>query len=519
MTRKRILVIGAGLAGLTAAVRCLQKGNNVTVFERLGQAGGVINTIYRKGYMFEASSHQTCGFFDPRYGLNALKVLGLEGLQFNELDFSFEAFEFGQDGIKNRFLVPAGNGSGIDWLIKKFPLEKDAITRIFHRSAGATDNMIRIKRLQRDFALKYPRDLITALCLKKGAKGSIIQKIGITSYQELANQKDMPGEDLLAEIKDPDLKFILSQYCYYLGVTPKNGPAILYSILFHYFISEKPNVVTGGTRNMIEALVKKIQTLGGKIEYQSEITEIITENGRACGVRAADGSEHRASKIISNVNAWSTFKELLSDYDFKDEEFCSLLDGYVPSISNFIVYLGLPIKLDEYGFKASTMFFTNSNDINSVFNPLTMMPSRESPIVMTNYGKSNPECFDGERSSLVITEFDRIENWKGLSREQYQKKKKSVQEMIIDKVQGLTGLPLDRAEVKFSATPGTIQTYSGNPFGSMLGAELNLRQSVLNRFDPTTPVKNLYLAGTDTKPAGGISACFDAGIVTGNLAG
>ena len=77
MPTKRIAIVGAGIAGLTAAYRLHRLGHAVTVFERSAQPGGAVRSIRENGYLIEAGPNSL------QYGAPELKALvqelGLEG--------------------------------------------------------------------------------------------------------------------------------------------------------------------------------------------------------------------------------------------------------------------------------------------------------------------------------------------------------------------------------------------------------------------------------------------------------
>jgi phytoene dehydrogenase-like protein len=135
---------------------------------------------------------------------------------------------------------------------------------------------------------------------------------------------------------------------------------------------------------------------------------------------------------------------------------------------------------------------------------------------ITNYKVSNPEFSEKNKSSLVIAEYDSIDRWLNISKEQYKKQKQETQEFIIRKASKITGIPFEKAEVCFSGTPKTMAIYSGDEFGGMIGAELNIRQGALNRWKHTSHIKNLILTGSDSPPSGGVSSCLDSGVIAGN---
>ena len=75
---------------------------------------------------------------------------------------------------------------------------------------------------------------------------------------------------------------------------------------------KKPVYPIGGSDALISSVLKKYEELGGKVKYNSKVTEIIVENHKAVGIRLSDGTEHRADYIISAADGHRTIYEWLN---------------------------------------------------------------------------------------------------------------------------------------------------------------------------------------------------------------
>ncbi len=72
-------------------------------------------------------------------------------------------------------------------------------------------------------------------------------------------------------------------------------------------------ILKGGVGQIAQKLVAGIEKAGGKIQYQSRVTKIITEQGQAIGVQLANGKIYHATRIVSNATRWDTFTKLLPE--------------------------------------------------------------------------------------------------------------------------------------------------------------------------------------------------------------
>ncbi len=90
---------------------------------------------------------------------------------------------------------------------------------------------------------------------------------------------------------------------------------------------------------------KGSEKFGGRICYQSEVAEILVDNGKAYGVRLVDGSEHYAKAVISNATVWDTFNRLVTDARYRVEE-----KKFLRASSWFQLFLGVDAAVIPEGF-------------------------------------------------------------------------------------------------------------------------------------------------------------------------
>ena len=511
-TGSDVIIIGSGIGGLSAGAYLAGRGYKVKIYERMHQPGGYVHTFKRKSYTFEATTHQLSGYNVELYLKRTLKLLGID-LPLVEHKHSFESVLFKDNKIAKRYLIPSKIENARKALQNYFPEEKELINKCLSEIKNTSIEMLKVKRLTRESPLKHIKDMVFALCLKNGKPGSAIQSFGKKYFNHISKYKEQSFDEMFSYVDNEELKFILAQHCYFLGVQPSVVEGYLISMLLFLYLCECPLSIVGGTSVLLDELIDIITSNNGKIIYKSCVDKIIVKKGKAIGVQLENGDESYAGIIISNANARLTFQDYIKDFKFK-KEFKEKVSSYTPGASAFQVYLGLPFTLHKYGFEASTTMFSCSIDINTALKDKPI-PNPDSPFLLTNYQYYNPEFSPKGKSSVVVAEFDNIDRWKDLDEASYKKQKQEAQNLILEKAKKVTGIPFDEAEVCFSGTPRTMAFYSGDPFGSIVGAEPNVNMGALNRFDYASPVKNLYIVGSDSKPCGGVSACLDSGVICG----
>ncbi len=507
--KQDVIIIGSGIGGLSAGAYLAQKGYKVKIFERLAHPGGYVNSFKRGEYYFEGSTHILYDFFERDFNYNNLANLGITDVKTTYLEHVFEAILFNGDKIDKRYLINSGESNSLDSFQNYFPDELTNIKDIYDKSYKITRNLYRLLKLEANNTMPHLVDLISAICLLAKEK-SITSKLGYLFYPAMRDNINRTFADILAKIENKELKFVISLISAMCLLLPaEKASAIVGGPLIYQFFMKKPVWVCGGLQTLIDALIKKITGNGGEMYFRSNVDEIIIERNTAVGVRLADGEEHYAKFVISNADAYTTSNSLLKSQHIKQIE----THEYISSKSIFQVYLGLPFDIREYGFKSPTTMFSNSVDMMSVFNDDC---GDDKFYIITNYSMLEEGSSTKGKSSIAIATYDSYQKWADMDNKVYYSKKKEFQDKVVNKIALLTGIPLDKRELIFSATPRTMKHYSGNAYGGMVGSDHIVEQFGFNRPGSRLKLKNLHLVGHDAQTGGGINCVLNSGLVVGN---
>jgi phytoene dehydrogenase-like protein len=507
---KKVIIIGGGMAGLSAAAYLSRRGVKVSVFERLPQVGGYTNSFKRSKYWFESSTHQLLGLNTKGYADEIFRTLGIDHLILEKSDILNEFILFHQNRIKKRYLFPAGMGKIKQKLMADFPHQRKNILRILKLERKITEQSLKLVSLSKTLnILPVLVDAVFALMLKDG-KG-LLQKLGRLRYYQLIRNIDKSFDEMITLASDDTLRWLLTQYWIYVGVPPLRASSVILAIISYIFYSDGPYMIRGGLKTLVDSMKNVIEGNGGVIHPSSEVTRIIVEQGRAVGLKTKDNRVYHGDIFISSINPSDTFIKMIGEKKLP-RDYTDSIRSLNFSKSAFQVYLGLPFDIRDYGFPSLTSFFSSSLDANINYRRSLNGVTADTPFIMTNY--TNFERPNGH-SSLIILEYDNYSRWKHLNKKQYRLLKLETQKKIIEKTAGITGIPLEKAELVFSATPGTFRHHSASPEGCILASELSVDQSLNKRMASETPIENLYLTGSYvTGP--GITTCLNGGITTAN---
>lgn len=278
--RERVIVVGAGVGGLTAALELAAQGVEVLVLERSTQPGGKMREVNVGGA-----------------GMDAGPTVFTMRWVFEEL---FESV--GAQLTDWLTLQPAtvlarhawGEGERLD-LFADITRSADAIGR-FAGPAEARGYLAFCDRARRIYQtleapfLRGTRPTPVSLATRVGWRG-------LPDLMRISPMATMWGE-LGRYFADPRLHQLFGRYATYCGSSPFQAPATL--MLVAHVEQDGVWMVEGGMHRVALALAGLATRFGAQFRYGAHVEEIIVSNGRAAGVRLANGEQIAASAVVFN---------------------------------------------------------------------------------------------------------------------------------------------------------------------------------------------------------------------------
>ncbi len=498
-TKYDVVVIGAGLGGLSAAAHLAKAGKRVLVLEHHAVPGGYAHEFRRSKFRFEVALHALDGVAPGGWTYTILKELGvLDRLKFRRLD-PFYSARFGDDEI----VVPAD----------MFTYEADLIRRFPHEASGIrslVDAMLQVFFQVRRFT--WDREM--------GRQPPPSEMM--SRYARMLDAMSVSwGEFMGRHIRDPRLQAVFSVLWGYYGLPPSRLNAatfILPWVSYHLFGGYYPE---GSSMALSRALEAVILENGGEFLYRQTVNRVEIEGGRAVAVETEKGLRIEASAVVSNASAPDTMlkfvgrEHLPGDYVHRVEEALSH-----PALSNLIIYLGLDRDLSAEGWQSHELFVSDDYDIEKQYEAVVDGRFEDAGFVMAYYNLVDPGCSPPGTSVLVIltlAPWDYADQWGtggNLERyhrnPQYREVKQEAAEKLLVRAEKL--VPGLRESIRFMeiATPLTNYRYTLNPAGSIYGSEQSVDNMYVNRLSDTTPIPNLFLTGAWVM-GGGMSAAMLSG--------
>jgi 1-hydroxycarotenoid 3,4-desaturase len=290
-TTPRVVVIGAGIGGLAAAVDLAREGLDVVVVERRTVPGGKMReaiaagrsidsgpTVFTMRRVFDELFERAGGSLEAAVMLRRADVLARHAWGPGErLDMHADVA---------RSSAAIGEFAGA------------AEARRFDAFAAAAQGMYR--------TLEQPY-----LRSSRPTPLSLTRRIGLGRLGELWRIRPFTTlwRALDGHFQDPRLRQLFGRYATYCGSSPFLAPATL--MLVAHVEQDGVWLVEGGMQRLAEALAALAGRLGVRIEYGTAAAEILVERGRASCVRLEDGRRHEADAVVANADVAALAQGLL----------------------------------------------------------------------------------------------------------------------------------------------------------------------------------------------------------------
>jgi phytoene desaturase len=474
----KIIVIGAGVGGLSAAIRLAAAGHQVTVLERLGRVGGKLNLLEDGGYRFDTGP-------------------SLVTLPYVFEDLFATAGEKLEDWLELKRLEPVcryfyPDGTGFD-ASADMPTMMQNLER-FSKGAGEDFNAFfghaaRAWRGSRqpflENRIQSPLDFV---------RGGI-------PWTDLSALLPLPTLHGLAKrhFKDPRLQQFIGRYATYTGSSPYRAPGTLSTVLYSEY-AFGAWYVQGGLYSIAQALEKLARKLGVEFRFDCTVQEILvddvpdlyTSTTEVEGVRLENNEVLYCDALVCNADAAHLYEKLLPQ---KLDPRKTKLE---PSISGFVILLGL--TGETAGLEHHNIFF--SADYQKEFVQLfdDLEPASDPTIYVCISSKSDPTQAppDGENWFILV-------NAPPTGKVNWATQAPHYATQILEHLAQRGFDVRERIQVQHIMTPSDLEQRYLTHRGGIYGSSSNTIQSAFLRpQNRSQTVGGLYLASGSAHPGGGL---------------
>ncbi len=522
MMQKDIIVVGGGIAGLTATLSLANSGIDVLLIEKNENCGGLMSTFERDGFRFEA-------------GARALVNAGLVKPLIKEFDLDIEMLPNPITlGIEDRLLRIDGEESLYQYadvlkdLYSNSKIEVDRIMQSIHDIIEDMKVLYGVNNPLFSKKKKNPLILLPAMI-------SWMLKFIRTMYR--IQKMDTPFEEHLSMLaKNQSLKDIIGQH--FFRKTPVFF-ALSYFALYNDYLYPK-----GGVGEFIQKLIEAIGELGGEISYQTEITSVDAKSKR---LKDSNGNEYQYKKMIW-AGDLKTLYGITNDKGMKKKTLVNFRNKKQAVLSHkgaesiFSVFLALDLPPAYFQEKASGhSFYTpdrkglgtiHTQELQELLQHWETIKKEELFVWLQRFCRYNtfeisiPVLRDsaaappGKTGMIISVLFDYELTRQIHAKGWYEDFKKRFEEQITMTISSsiYPGIK-EKVLFSFSTTPCSIYERVGSSEGSIVGWSFESEIPVVNNMfkmgsSVKTELQDIYAAGKWVySPAGGPTA-----IMTGRIA-
>jgi phytoene desaturase len=319
---KKVIVIGSGFAGLSAACYLAKSGHQVTILEKNSVPGGRARQFEHEGFVFDMgpSWYWMPDVFESFFADFGKKVSDYYELK--RLDPSYNVW-FGPDDCMS---VPA-NMQDLEALFERYEPGSGAKLRIFLAEAkykyevGMNDFVHRPSHSIFEFAdLRIVKSLFR-----------------LQMFSSISSQ-------IRRLFKHPQLVELLEFPVLFLGATPQNTPA-LYSLMNYADMSLGTWYPMGGMFKIVEGMVALARELGVEIKLDSEVERIVTSNQKVSELYVKNGQRYTADVVVGGADYHHIETQLLpaTQRNYSDQYW----DKRTMAPSSLLYYIGLNKRLSN----------------------------------------------------------------------------------------------------------------------------------------------------------------------------
>ncbi|MBI4699502.1 MAG: NAD(P)/FAD-dependent oxidoreductase, partial [Nitrospirae bacterium] len=299
----------------------------------------------------------------------------------------------------------------------------------------------------------------------------------IALYAQLKNKT---FKDVLDEFfKDAQLKSLLSILLGNMGLPSSKASALATIALYREHIFDGGYYPKGGMQALPDALVKKFRELGGRVLLSTTTDKIKIAEGKVKGVIINKNHLLPSKYVVSNCDARQTFLKLIGK-KYLNSSFIGKLEKLTPSISAFLVFLGINKKLNKEIQKCSGLWYFPSDNVDKYWafvqhnfsnaNVFCMFPSFHD----TTLAPANSETI----TLMVVAPFKTKIYW--------ETNKSVFTNKLIKRAEGVIPSLSSHIVIKEVATPFTLHNYTLNDKGAIRGWQPTICQTAADLVPPNS---------------------------------
>ena len=476
---KKIIVIGGGIAGLSAGIYGAMAGYEVTIYEKNAVAGGECMGWNRKGYHIDNCIHWLTG---TKEGTALRKVWENVGALSPDSKFAqTEAFYTSCVGNKRATLWNDLDRTEKE-LLELAPEDEAEIRKFIEHVRYAQSCEVPSEK---------PMDMMGIRDYIEMGKGMADMPKVMKEYGEI----DL--EDLSKRFKNPVLQQL---FCDYL---PKEYTASSFLVSYGTMTCGNGAIPEGGSLAMANRMVERFKEFGGTLICNAPVKRIVIEGKKACGIELENGDKITADFVISAADTRVLFEKFIGE-SYMDKRWHEVYNNAkrFPLTSGFQIAFSIDTKKYQ---ERDTVFFECE--------PFLIGENKVERISVKSFEYEKAFAPEGRTvlQANVVQSDDDYFFWKSISKEEYRAKKAELTGIITERI--IARFPELDGDIKLLDcwTPLTYERYCNAYHGAYMSFITKKDEKAFRVKGTVKGIANLYIASQWITAPGGLPVAVVAG--------
>ena len=488
-TRDRydVVVVGGGMAGLTAAALLACNGTQVLVVDANDKPGGVCRTVEAGGYTIDLGVHLIAGCnrdgpLGPGTVFSILERLGVsDQCELIQVDPFYTARLPGLS-----LVVPAGRQAYVDAYSSVFPAEREGFRSLVDLQADMLREMLTFPIAPRisdwlSMPFRYPK--------------------------LFRHRRTTMAEAISRYISDPKARAVCAALWPYYGLPPGQASFLVWAIGMASYVEEGAFYCRGGFQRLADAVAMGLINHGGHIVLKRRVERILVSSNAVEGVVLDNGKRVHADTVVAASDARETFGKLIPSDDLPRSWNQRIRDGKV-SLSILSLFLGTDLDIESLGISKENAI-QHSWDADADWNDDPSGTVAAMSVWVPTLG--DPSIAPANRHLVAILS--------AVPPTSPDVDRSRIAEQMITRAEEVipnlgTNLTFAYGTNTSSLKPSELPIHR---IDAAYGWAASPNQSGPFRLPATTPIRGLYLAGHWTKPAHGIRSVIVSGLRAARL--
>ena len=462
-----IIVIGAGLGGLTAAACATKEGKKVLVLERNLTPGGSATSFTRGRFEFEPTLHSLCGYSNTQ-GVGDVRIifdeLGISNkIEWCRLPTAFRVITKSKNGEKIDATLPFGIENFIKTMEEYIPESTSSLEKLFEVAEVTVDAINHLCSVDEKINMNFAKSLLKDY-------GNFIRTAPY-SVNEVFSALNIPQKAR---------EILCSLWCFH-GVDCDRLSFTEYILTLYPYIQYGGFIPKKRSNEIALTLAGFIEDNGSQIWYNSEVSRIVFENNVAKGVILSNGEKILCNHLIANCSPTFAYSKMMKS---SDVPVTAIKRSNMRTFGarGAGIYVGLNRSVNDLGITDCNTIITETSDTSVQYDLMRTLSSNNMCRV-TCLNSVIPDASPKGTAILMFTTLFTENCWANIDPENYFDEKDNFAKRIIKFYEESTGIKIsDYIEELEIATPLTFARYLNTPQGVIYGYSTDNTDNILSRF-------------------------------------